>query len=252
MGKKEKNDEQKLSNSNFIDSFKNAIEGLIYAITTQSNIKKQLVIAVVVMILSLFYNFTTTEFLCLTFSVVFVIFAEMINTAIETVVDLYTDLYHPKAKIAKDVGAGSVLLMSINSVIVAYFLFLRETDLSKFGESIFNNMVNSPVHLAFVGIMITVIVAITQVAYLRTKNKERSDKARFLPSGQSAISFAILTSIGLNTKSLLIFVLSLILALLVLENRLEDKKKSTAEVIFGSFMGVLIVLLVYGLTVFRI
>lgn len=252
MRKKQKNDEQKLSNSNFIDSFKNAIEGLIYAITTQSNIKKQLVIAVVVMILSLFYNFTTTEFLCLTFSVVFVIFAEMINTAIETVVDLYTDLYHPKAKIAKDVGAGSVLLMSINSVIVAYFLFLRETDLSKFGESIFNNMVNSPVHLAFVGIMITVIVAITQVAYLRTKNKERSDKAKFFPSGQSAISFAILTSIGLNTKSLLIFVLSLILALLVLENRLEDKKKSTAEVIFGSFMGVLIVLLVYGLTVFRI
>lgn len=58
----------------------------------------------------------------------------MVNTAIETVVDLYTDLYHPKAKIAKDVGAGAVLLMSINSVIVAYFLFLRETDLSKFGE----------------------------------------------------------------------------------------------------------------------
>ncbi len=252
MGKKEKNNEQKLSNSNFIDSFKNAIEGLIYAITTQSNIKKQLVIAVVVMILSLFYNFTTTEFLCLTFSVVFVIFAEMINTAIETVVDLYTDLYHPKAKIAKDVGAGSVLLMSINSVIVAYFLFLRETDLSKFGESIFNNMVNSPVHLAFVGIMITVIVAITLTAYLRTKSKEKTEKERFFPSGQSAISFAILTSIGLNTKSLLIFVLSLILALLVLENRLENKKKSTAEVIFGSFMGILIVLLVYGLTVFRI
>lgn len=252
MGKKEKNDEQKLSNSNFIDAFKNAIEGLIYAITTQSNIKKQLVIAVVVMILSLFYNFSTTEFLCLTFSVVFVIFAEMINTAIETVVDLYTDLYHPKAKIAKDVGAGSVLLMSINSVIVAYFLFLRETDLSKFGESIFNNMVNSPVHLAFVGIMITVIVAIAQAAYLRKKSKEKSDKKKFFPSGQSAISFAILTSIGLNTKSLLIFILSLILALLVLENRLENKKKSIAEVIFGSFMGILIVLLVYGLTVFKI
>ena len=77
------------------------------------------------MILSLFYNFTTTEFLCLMFAVVFVIFAEMVNTAIETVVDLYTDLYHPKAKIAKDVGAGAVLLMSINSVIVAYFFIFK-------------------------------------------------------------------------------------------------------------------------------
>ncbi len=251
MGKKEKNSEQKLSNSNFIDSFKNAIEGLIYATTTQSNIKKQLVIAVVVMILSLFYNFTTTEFLCLMFAVVFVIFAEMINTAIETVVDLYTDLYHPKAKIAKDVGAGSVLLMSINSVVVAYFLFLRETDLSKFGESIFNNMINSPVHLAFVGIMITVIAVISLNAYLRSKKKKEST-SKFFPSGQSAISFAILTAIGLNTKNLLIFVLSLILALLVLENRVESKAKTTAEVIFGSCMGILIVLLVYGLTVFKI
>lgn len=251
MEKKEKNSEQKLSNSNFIDSFKNAIEGLIYAITTQSNIKKQLVIAVVVMILSLFYNFTTTEFLCLIFAVVFVIFAEMINTAIETVVDLYTDLYHPKAKIAKDVGAGSVLLMSINSVIVAYFLFLRETDLSKFGESIFNNMINSPVHLAFVGIMITVIAVISLNAYLKSK-KEKESTSKFFPSGQSAISFAILTAIGLNTKNLLIFVLSLILALLVLENRVESKAKTTAEVIFGSCMGILIVLLVYGLTVFKI
>ena len=246
MEKKDKNKEQKLSNSNFIDAFKNAIEGLIYATTTQSNIKKQLVIAVVVMILSLFYNFTTTEFLCLMFAVVFVIFAEMVNTAIETVVDLYT-----KAKIAKDVGAGAVLLMSINSVIVAYFLFLRETDLSKFGESIFKNMINSPVHLAFVGIMLTVIAVISVFASSKS-NKHKFINSKFVPSGQSAISFAILTAIGINTKSLLVFVLSLILALMVLENRMEDNKKSSSEVIFGCCMGVLIVLLVYGLTVFKL
>ena len=64
--------------------------------------------------------------------------------------------------------------------------------------------------------------------------------------------FAILTAIGINTKSLLVFVLSLILALMVLENRMEDNKKSSSEVIFGCCMGVLIVLLVYGLTVFKL
>ena len=139
---KKKEEKQKLSNSNFIDATKNAINGFIYAITTQSNVKKQLVIAVIVMILSLFYNFTTSEFLCLTFAVVLVIFAEMINTAIETLVDLYTDLYHPKAKIAKDVGAGAVLLMACNSVIVAYFLLIRKKDITKFVESIFYNIIN--------------------------------------------------------------------------------------------------------------
>ena len=251
MKKVDETKNKQLKNNGFIDAWKNAFNGIIYATTTQSNIKKQLIIAVIVVIISLFFNLNRAEFLCFLFTIVLIIFAEMVNTAIETVVDLYTDLYHPKAKIAKDVGAGSVLLMSINSVIVAYFLFLRETDLSKFGESVFNNMINSPVHLAFVGIMITVIAVIALNSYLRSKKKKEST-SKFFPSGQSAISFAILTAIGLNTRNLLIFVLSLILALLVLENRVESKAKTTAEVIFGSCMGILIVLLVYGLAVFKI
>ena len=247
---KEKKEEQRLSNSNFIDAIKNALNGLIYAVTTQNNIKKQLAIAIVVMILSLFFDFTTSEFLCLVFAIVLVIFAEMINTAVETLVDLYTDLYHPKAKIAKDLGAGAVLLMSINSVIVAYFLFLRNTDITKFGESIFFNIIKSPIDLAFIGIVLTAIIILGIIAYSRAKKKS-DNKKTFIPSGQSAIAGALLTAIGVNTRNLLIFILSLILALMVLENRMENKKKSFAEVIFGTCMGFLIVLLVYGLTIFN-
>ena len=92
----------------------------------QSNIKKQLVIAVIVMLVSLFFDLNKAEFLCLMFTVVLIIVAEMINTAIETGVDLYTDLYHPKAKIAKDVGAGAVVITAINAIIVAYFLFFEK------------------------------------------------------------------------------------------------------------------------------
>ena len=49
--------------------------------------------------------------------------AEMINTAIETIVDLIYDKYDDKAKIAKDVGAGAVLLAAFNSIFVGYFMF---------------------------------------------------------------------------------------------------------------------------------
>lgn len=247
MEKKEK--KQNLSNSNFIDAIKNALNGLIYAITTQSNIKKQLVIASIVMILSLFFDYTTTEFLCLVFAVVLVIFSEMCNTAIETLVDLYTDLYHPKAKIAKDLGAGCVLLMSINSIIVAYFLFFRKIDISKIGESIFYNLIKSPVDLAFVGMVLTAIVIIAIIAYATTRKKENGSKV-FIPSGQSALASAILTLIGLNTRNILVFTLSVFLALMVLENRIESKKKTYAEIIFGLCMGGLIILIVYGLTIF--
>lgn len=242
MEKKEK----QLCNSNFIDASKNALNGLIYAITTQSNIKKQLIIASVVMILSLFFDFSTTEFLCLVFAVVLVLFAEMCNTAIETVVDLYTSLYHPKAKIAKDVGAGAVLLMSINSVIVAYFLFFRKADITKIGESIFFNVIKSPIDVAFVGIILTAIVIIAIIAYWSTKKIELGKKA-FVPSGQSAIASSILTLIGANTRNLLVFCLSILLAIMVLANRMENSKKTFAEVIFGASMGTLIVLLIYGL-----
>ena len=248
MEKKENN--QKLSNSNFIDAIKNALNGLIYAITTQSNIKKQLVIASVVIILSLFFDFTTTEFLCLIFAIVLVIFSEMCNTAIETLVDLYTDLYHPKAKIAKDLGAGCVLLMSINSVIVAYFIFFRKIDINKIGESIFFNLIKSPVDLAFVGIILTAIIIIAIIAFATTRKKENG-KNTFIPSGQSAIASAILTLIGVNTRNILIFALSTFLALMVLENRIESKKKTYAEIVFGVCMGFLIILLVYGLTIFN-
>ena len=247
---KNENNKEKLSNSNFIDSCHNAVNGLIYATTTQSNIKKQLFMGVCVLILSLFYKLETTQFLCLTFAIFLVIFAEMVNTAIETVVDLYTDIYHPKAKIAKDVGAGAVLLMAINSVIVAYFIFLNETKIGEINETIFQSVVNSPKHLVFVALILTVIAILVFKALGSSYNKKVPVK-KFVPSGQTALAFAILTSIWLNSQNVLIFALALMLSLMVFENRLENKAHSIAELIFGSFMGVLIVLLICGLTFYR-
>lgn len=253
-----KKDEHKMYNSNFIEACNNAVNGIIYAATTQSNIKKQLVIGVITMILSLFYNFTTAEFLSLTFAVFFVIFAELVNTAIETVVDLLVDVYHPKAKIAKDVAAGAVVLAAINAIVVAYFLFFRETELAHINESIFSVMTSSPIHLAFVGIILTVIAIVALKAASQSKkmnaaryNKIGEDKKIFIPSGQSALAFAILTAIWLNSRDIFTFCLSLILSLFLVGNRLGTNKRSVGEIIFGCSMGVLIVLLVYGLIFFK-
>lgn len=246
MEKKDKNKEQKLSNSNFIDAFKNAIEGLIYATTTQSNIKKQLVIAVVVMILSLFYNFTTTEFLCLMFAVVFVIFAEMVNTAIETVVDLYVDVYHPKAKIAKDVAAGGVVITAINAIIVAYFLFFDK--ISDMGIAFIQNVANSPIHLAFATIVITMIATLAIIAYSKT-NKHKVFNEKFVPSGHATIAFAANTIIWITTQNPVILILSLVMAILIAESRIQAKEHKLSEVIFSACMGILIVLIIYSISI---
>lgn len=243
-----KKDEEvhKMKNGNFLDACQNALDGIIYAITTQSNIKKQLIIAVAVMLISLFFDLSKAEFLCLMFTVVLIIVAEMVNTAIETVVDLYTDLYHPKAKIAKDVGAGAVVIAAINAVIVAYFLFLKKLVPS--GLKIVDDVANSPVHLAFVSVLLTVIVIVTLKA-AATRN-HKFIKKNFMPSGQTAVAFAALTIVWLTTRNVVIFTLALVLALLVAINRYQTGKRSKSEIAVGACVGVLVVVLLYGLAVF--
>lgn len=248
-----KKDDHKMKNDNFFEAWGNATNGIIYSATTQRNIRIQLVLAVIVMVLSLFYGLNTAEFLCLLFAVFMVIFAELINTAIETVVDLFVDVYHPKAKISKDVAAGAVVLAACNALVVGYFIFFKEENLKAISDSIFNNMVKSPMHLAFVAIMLVVIAVISMKAGC-SKKTERGElvKEGFVPSGQSAIAFAALTAIWLNSKDIVTFTLALILSILVVENRVGSNARTKAEIVFGACMGVLIVLLIYELTIFKI
>ncbi len=260
MSKEEKNSSEqsnekkqkdsRLYNKNFMQACENATNGIVYCATTQTNITKELILGTLVMILSLFYKFTTAEFLCLTFAVFFVIFAEMINTAIETIVDLYVDVYHPKAKIAKDVGAGAVVLTSINAIIVAYFLFFRETELTQMANSIFNQVLASPTHLVFVSIILTLIAILAMKGAFKKKEMKTGESTIFLPSGQAALAFAILTATWIYSKNLIVFCLALTLAIMIVGNRIYNKK-TFGEVLYGAFMGVLIVLLIYGLTIFK-
>ena len=243
---KEKNvaKEKKLKNVSFIEAWENAFNGIIYAVTTQGNIKKQLVIAIAVMIISLFFNLTRAEFLCLMFTVILIIVAEMINTAIETVVDLYTDLYHPKAKIAKDVGAGAVVIAAINALIVGYFLFFDK--IADIGLNFVKNIAESPTHLAFVGIFITIILVVTLKA-ASTTNKHKLIKNNFMPSGATAIAFAANTIIWISTDNIVVLTLSLVMAILIGESRVETKKRTLKEVIVGGITGMTVALLIYGI-----
>lgn len=241
----EQKKELRTKNKNFLDAWKNAINGIIYATTTQGNIKKQLVIAVIVVIISLFFDLNKAEFLCFMFTIILILFAEMVNTAIETVVDLYVDVYHPKAKIAKDVAAGGVVITAINAIIVAYFLFFDK--ISNLGLQFIENVANSPIHLAFSTIIITVIAILALIAMAMT-NKHKGLNKKFVPSGHAALAFAANTIIWLSIKdNIVILTLSLVLAILVAESRVESKVHRLSEVVFSSCVGIMIVLIIYGL-----
>lgn len=112
-----------------IESFKYAISGITYTLETQRNMRIHFVAAICAICLGVFMNLTKTEILVLFLTISLVIVTEMINTAIEKTIDMFTKEYHPLAKIAKNVAAGSVLIAAINAIIVAYLLFFSKISI---------------------------------------------------------------------------------------------------------------------------
>ncbi|NLC87911.1 MAG: diacylglycerol kinase family protein [Clostridiaceae bacterium] len=117
--------DERLKNKNFIDSWKKAFSGIWYSIKTQRNLKVQLVIALVVIICAIYFKLDIIECMFLSFATMLVIITEVMNTAVEEAVNLTTDKFHPTAKIAKDVAAGAVVLASLNAVIIAIFIVIK-------------------------------------------------------------------------------------------------------------------------------
>lgn len=104
-------------------SFGYALEGLLYALKHNQNLRIHFVVAIFVVFLSIFFNVDNYEKGILGLVILLVISTEMINTTIEQMVDLIIQEHRKEAKIAKDVGAGMVLLTSVGSVIVGLLIF---------------------------------------------------------------------------------------------------------------------------------
>ena len=107
-----------------------AIEGIIYAVKTQRHMQYHLFAALAALILSLLLNIARVDFILLCMAIVLVLVTEMLNTAIEVTVDMISEEYHPRAKIAKDIGAGVVLIASIGALTLAYLILYPALKIS--------------------------------------------------------------------------------------------------------------------------
>lgn len=118
------NELKNVKNKTIFSAFGHAIDGVIRAFKSERNLRIDYLIGLLVLVGSLFFDFSKTEFACLCLTIGFVIFSEMINSTVEYIVDLVTDKYDERAKAAKDIAAGGVFISAIVAVIVAYFLFV--------------------------------------------------------------------------------------------------------------------------------
>ena len=107
-----------------IKSFKYAIEGINYALNSDQNLIIHFIAALFVIVISLLLKVSPFEMGILGVTILVVIAAEMINSALEKVVDLVTKEHRLEAKIAKDISAGMVLLTAIGSLIIGVLIFV--------------------------------------------------------------------------------------------------------------------------------
>ena len=105
-------------------SFKHALEGIWYTITTQPNFRFHLIAMISVVLMGIYFSVSTFEWLILLFTFNTVIVAEMLNTSVEFMVDLITVERRENAKHAKDVSAGMVLVSAVFAVGIGLFIFL--------------------------------------------------------------------------------------------------------------------------------
>lgn len=230
-----------MKSKSLIESFNFAVSGIIHALKEERNMKVHFTVALLVLTLSLFFNFTRIELLLLFFAIVLVIITEMFNTAIETTIDLITNEFHPLARIVKDMAAGAVLIAAINSLVVGYLLFFDR--LNPYTNKMLFRIRNSPIHLTFIALSVLIILVIG-IKTKYSKHKGTPFQGGIV-SGHAAISFCVATIIAFVANNMLVSTLGYFMALLVAESRVEGKIHTSFEVIFGGALGTLIGILVF-------
>ena len=113
-----------ISPRRFIKSFKYAFEGIHYAFKNDQNLLAHILVAFLVINVSVALKVTPFEMAILGLTIMMVIVAEMVNSAIEKMVDLITKEHRQEAKIAKDVSAGMVLLTAFAAAIIGTLTLL--------------------------------------------------------------------------------------------------------------------------------
>ncbi len=101
-----------------LSSFKHAFDGVRYVLVQERNARIHFCVAIGVVALAAILHLDVSRWALLLLAIGLVFTAEMVNTAVEILVDLAVQQIHPMAKAAKDVAAGAVLLMAVVEVVI--------------------------------------------------------------------------------------------------------------------------------------
>ena len=216
----------------WVQSANVAIEGIIYSVKTQRHMRYHLFAALAALVLSLVLKSSRTYFILLYMAAVLVLVTEMLNTAIETTVDMISEEFHPMAKIAKDIAAGVVLIASIGALTLGYLILYPALKATLTSEQWLVRKAPNDV-IAFVSLSAVVILVVILKAFFGKGEPLRGG----MPSGHAAVSFSLWISVLSISGSLVVIILTFLLALMVSWSRWSSGIHRPIEVVTGALLG---------------
>jgi len=115
---------EKIKARSWLITFKHAFDGCWWAFSTQKNFRIHFILSILVLSLAIWLRVSFQSFLLIVLAIFWGLTIEMANTAIEKLIDLITEEYHPKAKIVKDVAAGMMLILSFGLAVLGILILL--------------------------------------------------------------------------------------------------------------------------------
>jgi diacylglycerol kinase (ATP) len=234
-----------VASRDIIAPFRAAFEGIVHTFRTQKHMRIHLYVTLIAVLGAMILNLKLREILVLMFIITFVLVAEMFNSAIEATVDLVSDQYHPLAKFAKDISAGAVLITTIMAVIVGSMIAVGEDQWERIRISLTSESIGaSVVQRLIAGVVLVLIVVVIGKGIGKHGRVQQGG----LVSGHAAYGFFLATCVFFLTDNVAVSSIAILLAAMVAQSRWEAKIHSIFELTLGASVGVILGLLLFGIT----
>lgn len=226
------------------DSFKFAAEGILHCFRTQRHMQLHFLMLALVLVSGLMLALDPRDMLLLLFAITLVIAMEMVNSAIETLVDMVAVTYSATAKIAKDVSAGGVLVASTNAIIVGVVVFFGAAPL-QFSGSPGTDPTSTPNLSIVLAVGVLVMATIVIITKLMTGRANPELLRGGVVSGHAAIGFFLAMTIVFTSGDRLVGILALALAGLIAQSRVDAGIHTVQQVVLGAVLAIFLTSCVY-------
>ncbi|MCS7165024.1 MAG: diacylglycerol kinase [Candidatus Calescibacterium sp.] len=225
--------------SSILESFSNAVNGIFEAFYQERNLRIHLIVALFVILASLLLSLTAFELLIILIVVGVVFISELFNTAIEILADKLEPNKDEQIKLIKDISASAVLVSTILAILAALVIFPKKIFSTT--PLLIQKISSLPEYVYILVFMIVLILSMgIKVWYMRLKGRNTNVQGGII-SVHSALAFSTFTFIVIhNWQDYVSWFMSLVLALLVAQSRLEAKIHTLSEVVNGAIFGIIV------------